>query len=179
MILYIHGFRTTTNSHKSKLLKKQYKKDIFLADHPPQPKKAIKYLEEIIKSKNITAIIASSIGGFYATYLSEKYNLKTILINPSVKPYNTTIRYVGVNTTDNNTKFTWKKKHLSDLKEFKVSSINIENYFVFLQKGDDVLDYEIALKRYNGSRFIIEEDGTHRFEKFERHFDKINRFIDN
>jgi predicted esterase YcpF (UPF0227 family) len=34
-------------------------------------------------------LVGSSLGGFYSLYLSNKYNLKAILINPSITPHRT------------------------------------------------------------------------------------------
>jgi len=179
LILYIHGFRTTKNSHTSRLLKKYFKSKIILAQYPIKPKDAIKYLENIIKTKNITSIIASSLGGFYATFLSNKYNLKTILINPSVNPYKTTKEYLGKNTTHDGMQFKWKKKYLKQLEKLNVKQKNLKhkNFYLLLQKADTVLNYKIARKRYNKGQFLIEKQGSHRFENLDRHFNSICSFI--
>ena len=177
MILYIHGFRTTKISYKAGLLKGHFKDRIYVADHPVQPKKAIEYLEDVIQKKRIKGIISSSLGGYYATYLSEKYNLKTVLINPSVKPYETTRKYLGINTKPNNETFEWKEKHLEQLKELYVSKPTQENYFLFLQMADDIINYKVALDFYKGSRMVVEEGGNHRFKGFDRYFDTISSFF--
>jgi len=178
VILYIHGFRTTNNSYTSKILKKYFKKNIILADHPTQPKDAIKYLENLIESNNITLLIASSLGGYYATYLSEKYSLKTVLINPSVNPYKTTKTYLGQNTTQDGVKFLWKKKSLKQLEKFKIKQkhLHSQRFLLFLQKADKVLNYKVALKRYPKAKKIVEKGGTHRFENLERHLKSISLF---
>ena len=178
MILYIHGFRTTIESHKANILKAHYHSDnIFIADHSLIPAQAIQDLETIIEEQKITSIIASSLGGYYATYLSEKYNLKTVLINPSVTPYKTLSRYIGENERQDGVKFIWKEEHLTMLEKFKVEKPTLQNYFLFLQKGDEVLDYRIAHNFYKGSKLIIEEGGNHRFEDFERFFDEVTEFL--
>jgi predicted esterase YcpF (UPF0227 family) len=178
LILYIHGFRTTVESHKAKILKEHYHLDnIFIADHSLIPTEAIQELEKIIETKNITAIIASSLGGYYATYLSEKYNLKTVLINPSITPYKTLTKALGENERQDGFKFIWKEEHLTMLEQFKVKNPTLDNYFLFLQKGDEVLDYRIAEKFYKGSKLIIEEGGNHRFKGFGRFFDDVSKFL--
>ena len=177
MILYIHGFRTTHNSYKANLLKSQYSQKIISSDHSHIPNKAINDLEKIIEEKNVSGIIASSIGGYYATYLSDKYNLKTVLINPSVMPYETTRKYLGDNERQDGVPFIWKEAHLKELEQFKVENIKKDNFFIFLQKGDVVLDYRIALNRYNGSKMVVEDGGNHRFKGFERFFDEVSTFL--
>ncbi len=150
---------------------------IISSDHSYIPNQAIKDLEEIIEKHNIKGIIASSIGGYYATYLSNKYNLKTVLINPSVSPYTTTTKYLGENERQDGVKFIWKKSHLKELKKLRVEKIKKENFFIFLQKGDIVLDYRIALNRYNGSKMVVEDGGNHRFKGFERFFNEVSDFL--
>ncbi len=178
MILYIHGFRTTITSHKAELLTDYYgAENIIIADHSFIPAQAIQDLEKIIEAQNITSIIASSLGGYYATYLSEKYNLKTVLINPSVRPYETLKKAIGQNERQDGIKFTWKEEHLKMLEAFKVTHPTIENYFLFLQKGDEVLDYRIALEFYKGCKLVIEEGGNHRFKGFGRFFDEVGSFL--
>jgi len=177
LILYIHGFRTTNNSYKSQLLKAHYGDKLIASNHSFVPQQAIKDLEKIIEEQNITGIISSSLGGYYATYLSQKYNLKTVLINPSVKPYATTKKYLGENTKDNGEPFVWKAKHLKMLEAFKVEKLNLNNFFLFLQTGDEVLDYRVAQSFYNGAKLVIEENGNHRFKGFERFFDEVLLFL--
>ncbi|MGB5868138.1 MAG: YqiA/YcfP family alpha/beta fold hydrolase [Arcobacteraceae bacterium] len=179
MILYIHGFRTTKTSYTSRLLKKHYQNNIILAQHPIKPKDAIKYLENIIQTKNITSIMASSLGGFYAIYLATKYNLKTVLINPSINPYKTTKTYIGKNITEDGLVFSWKNKHLKQLAQYKVKpkKLNQKIFYIMLQKGDQVLDYKIAKKRFSHAKQKIENGGSHRFDNLKRHFKSISSFI--
>ncbi len=177
MILYIHGFRSTIESHKAKILKKHYKENIIIPDYSIIPQQAIKELEKIIENQNIKGIIASSLGGFYATYLSEKYNLKTVLINPSVKPYLTLKKYIGENEKYNGTPFDWTMEHIEMLSNLKMEKITLENYYIFLQQGDEVLDYRKAEERYRGAKLFIESGGNHRFQNFERFFDDVSLLL--
>ena len=178
MYLYIPGFRATCKSYKSGLFKGHFKENIFISNHPIQPKKAIEYLENIISKKEIKGIIASSLAGYYATYLSEKYNLKAVLINPSVKPYTTTGKYLGLNTRANGEEFIWKEEHLKELEGLKVKKPTLKNYFLLLQSSDNILDYKVALNFYKGCKTIAEDGGNHGFEGLERHLDEITLFLD-
>jgi len=177
LILYIHGFRTTPQSHKADLLKKYFKDSILIADFRVSPDEAIEDLEMLIQKHCITGIIASSLGGFYGTYLSERYNIKAVLINPSTLPYETTRRYLGKNTREDGSTFIWNEKDIKALIPYIISAPTIENYFIFLQTGDEVLDYTVAQKNYIRAKMVIEEGGNHRFEKFERYFDKVSVFF--
>ena len=41
------------------------------------------------------AFVGSSLGGFYATWLAERYDAKAVMINPSVRPFTDLERYLG------------------------------------------------------------------------------------
>ncbi len=178
LLLYVHGFRSTINSAKAKLLKDYYGNNIIIADFSHIPKIAIFQLEKMIEKNNITGIIASSLGGFYATHLSEKYNLKCVLINPSTRPFETLSKFIGANKTYDGELFEWKPEYLDQLSQYAIDKPNTSNYQVFLQRGDEVLDYRIAKRYYDGADITIEDGGNHRFDGFERHFDKVDNFLD-
>ena len=50
-----------------------------------------------LKEFSPSALIGSSLGGFYATYFSEHYNLKCVGINPAVIPPAEMSEYLGEN----------------------------------------------------------------------------------
>ncbi len=177
MILYIHGFRSTPNSDKALLFKAHYGDRVVIADFSYEPEAAIVELEQIMAKNDITGMIASSLGGFYATYLSEKYAVKAVLINPSTKPYETLERYLGTNETHDGALFEWKKEHLVQLEQFAVKAPTTERYALFLQKGDEILDYRAAQRYYAGAETVLEEGGSHRFGGIERHFSRIDHFL--
>jgi len=178
LILYIHGFRTTAASHKARILQDHYPADeLIIADYPIPPLEAIAWFKHVIETKPVTAIIAISLGGYYATFLAEAYRLKAVLINPSVMPYRTLAHAVGTNRREDGTPFVWRDEDMKMLERLKVAAPTPENYFVFLQTGDAVLDYRVAERFYAGSRLLIEEGGSHRFERFERFLDDVSEFL--
>ncbi|HIP62223.1 MAG TPA: hypothetical protein EYG98_06670 [Sulfurovum sp.] len=177
MILYIHGFRTTIDSDKSKQLKFYFKDDIIIADYPSAPQDAIAYLSEMTEKEDITGIIASSLGGFYATYLGARYGLKTVLINPSVEPHNTTRKFLGKVDRMDGTTFPWEEKHLKELSLLWVNNLVTDDYCLFLKRGDVVLDYRVAEDRYAGAQMFIEDGGEHSFVDFDRYIKEAKEFL--
>ena len=177
MLLYIHGFRTTPRSQTSQLLKKHYGEHLLLSDHPFAPDAAIDTIENLLKHHPVTGLIASSLGGYYATYLAEKYEMPAVLINPSTRPFITTRAYLGTNTTYDGETFEWQEHHLKELEKYAIENPHPERYYLCLQKGDAVLDYRIALTYFDGAKVCLEEGGGHHFEGLERHFESIDRFL--
>ena len=63
------------------------------------------------------------------------------------------------------------------LVNYEIEEPNVENLFVLLQEGDEVLDYEEAQEFLEGSKMVVEEGGNHSFEGLDRHFEAIKRFF--
>jgi len=179
MIIYIHGFGSCANSNKTKILKKHFK-DVIALDLPPSPIESIKLLSKYAKPGNL--LIGSSLGGFYTIYLAEKFGLKAVLINPSLKPYKTLKNYVGLQYRYcDNKPFRWKKRYLKELKELKVP-IKRGKYLVLLQSKDEVLNYKKTLKKFKNrpnAKVVVEYGGNHRFENLDEYLCMIEKFKKN
>lgn len=182
MIIYIHGFGSSGEASKAKLLRAycQENKIRFIAPSLPSiPDLAINTLSELIESYSEPVyLMGSSLGGYYALYLSDKYNLKAVLINPAVNAPETLRRALGhgLNYYDNST-YEWNESHLEMLESYEIEEPNLENILLLLQKGDEVLDYEEALDVLEGAKTIVEEGGNHSFEGLDRHLESIKRFF--
>ena len=80
MIIYIHGFGSSGEASKAKMLRAycQENKIRFIAPSLPTiPDLAIKTLSELIESyqdNEPVHLMGSSLGGYYSLYLSDKYN---------------------------------------------------------------------------------------------------------
>jgi predicted esterase YcpF (UPF0227 family) len=180
MIIYIHGFGSSGYGHKAQQFREYFKGEAFIAPSLSYiPELAIRTLEELIESYNgDVKLIGSSLGGFYSLYLSHKYNVQAILINPSIHPYITLQKVLGNAPSfyDEST-FTWMSSHIDMLHKYKVEGICEENIITLLQKGDETLDYREAVKKLPNSKLVIEEGGSHSFDKVERHFTMIKDFF--
>ncbi|MDY0123742.1 YqiA/YcfP family alpha/beta fold hydrolase [Sulfurimonas sp.] len=182
MTIYIHGFGGSGCGVKAELFRTYFKSidEPFIAPSLSYvPNLALKTLEEMIESYGGSVnLIGSSLGGFYAMYLAEKYALKAVLINPSVKPYETLKKVLGMapNFYDESS-FEWRESHIEMLKGYKAEPKKQENFFVLLQKGDELLDYREAVNRLPNAKFAIEEGGSHSFENIEKYFDEIKGYL--
>jgi predicted esterase YcpF (UPF0227 family) len=177
MILYVHGFRSTDKAPKAQILQQHFDKRITLATFSQEPNKAISDLEKQIESLRVDGIIGSSLGGFYAIYLAEKYRLRTVLINPSTRPYETTFRYLGTNTRDDGTSFIWRRKEIDALRHYAVENPSEGTYMLMLKEGDAVLDYRVAQAYLSAEQLVIESGGSHAFENIEDHLESMERFL--
>jgi predicted esterase YcpF (UPF0227 family) len=181
MILYIHGYGGHGLGVKSSQLRLycQSRGIAFLAPSLSYiPDLAIQTLEEIIENlKGNISLVGSSLGGFYAIYLASKYNLKAVLINPSIFPYETLLLTKGMFPHYyDGSHFEWNERHIESLKRYEVEHVVEENFMLLLQKGDETLDYSKAVQKFPNAKLVVEEGGSHSFDGFERYFASIVAF---
>ncbi len=180
MIIYIHGFASSSNSNKVKLLSNSFEK-VKSIDLSHRPSKAIQQLITLIeqqKNKRKILLVGSSLGGFYALYLSKMFDLSTVLVNPSMKPYETLKHHVGTEVINYSTgkSFLFKRNYLDELKEYEVNISDQNKLLLLLQTGDKTLDYKEALSMLSSAKTIVESGGTHQFDMFQNYFGHIRNF---
>ncbi len=186
LVLYIHGFNSSPASYKSRYFKqfldaKHPGNEFICPELPDYPQQAIELLSRIIESSQVQsiALVGSSLGGFYAAWLANKYNLRAVLINPAVNPQELLVDLLGKNTNYySGREYELTREHIEQLKALQVGVIeNIEKFMVLLQTGDEVLDYRLANKKYIQSHLIIEQGGNHSFEDFPLYCEEIYQFL--
>jgi len=184
-LLYIHGFNSSELSHKATLLGDAAKRfgvpDAVISPRLSwQPAQAIKQLEAIIERKQQQGLtlIGSSLGGFYAAYLAEKYKIKAILVNPAVQAPILMKDYLGQQTNPyTNETYELTQTHMLELEQLVVTKPTANLYWLMLQEGDDVLDYQEALKSFpQTAKLTHEKNGDHSFIEFDRFSEEILRF---
>ncbi len=145
------------------------------------PNEAISMLETLIEnSSDKVALIGSSLGGYFSTYLAEKYNLKAVLINPAVKPYELMKKYVDVKLSNYHTdqQYQLKEEHVEQYRALDIEQLQyLENYWLMVQTEDETLDYKAAVQKYKGCRQLVEEGGDHSFQDFDRWLPEIFKFL--
>lgn len=185
-LLFIHGFNSSPLSQKAQQTKAYVEKNLpHVNFHCPQlettPNAVIHQLEQLIKTlpNQHWALIGSSLGGYFATYLSEVHGLKAVLINPAVKPFELLANHIGEQVNPyTNQKYRIEHSYLKDLVKLNKSHITKNNYMVMVQTGDEVLDYQQAVNKFSGCELVVESGGDHRFEHYDDFIPKILSFLD-
>ncbi|HHX34050.1 MAG TPA: esterase [Gammaproteobacteria bacterium] len=184
-VIYIHGFNSSPVSFKAQQLRKAWLQ-LGLAEENLQipalhhhPKRAIEQLQERIEQLPQPVLIGSSLGGYYATYLAEQYHLKALLINPAVRPHHL---FDGFLAEQENlyTGERWclTESHLHGLAALEVPSpSDAERFCVWLQTGDETLNYCLAEQYYCGCSVHIEQGGDHSFQRFVEHLPALFAFV--
>lgn len=185
MIVYLHGFNSSPLSSKARQLG-EYLAQLGREDEyycpalSNSPREAMAELESTLLGcppASIT-LVGSSLGGFYATYLAEKYGWKAVLVNPAVHVHVLLRPALGPQTNwYTGEQWVLTEDHLAELAALDVAQITRpERYLLLLHTGDEVLDYRDAVSYYAGAHQRIEEGGDHGFTEFERHLSTILDF---
>jgi predicted esterase YcpF (UPF0227 family) len=182
MLIYIHGFGSSGKSGKAMLLRKHLLEGVIAPSLPPIPDLAVDTLEQIVsciqQCEAPFFFAGSSLGGYYAAYLADKYDTKAVLINPSVKPYRTLAAHIGLNHSYYDfSDYEFTQKHIDTLRKYDVKNPDPSRYLLLLQTGDEVLDYREAVQKFQGAHIDIEEGGSHGYEDFARKIPLIVDFL--
>lgn len=185
MLIYIHGFNSSSHSGKARelgewLARRGLAETYACPDLPDRPRAAIDLLAELIaRGQGETKLIGSSLGGFYATWLAERFDLKAILVNPCVACHDKLRDQVGVAQQNwhSGARYTFTQAHLDELLDLRVASpTRPERYLLLAETGDAVLDYREAVAYYAGARQIVLDGGDHGFTRFAEYLPAILDF---
>jgi predicted esterase YcpF (UPF0227 family) len=185
MILYLHGFRSSPQSFKARLLSERMHA-MDLSDQyccpqlPASPKAAIELALTLIQDVPVAdlTLIGSSLGGFYANWLAEKIGCRACLLNPAVQPPRDLEKYVGVTTAyHSNEVFEFKSEYIDELKALIVDKITMpERYYLIAATGDEVLDWREMSEHYVGARQCVIQGSDHGITEFEQYVDEVLQF---
>ena len=172
-LIYIHGFNSSPASLKARELVAVCAQQ-GLADRlrvpalHHDPRRAIAQLEAEIAMAERPVLVGSSLGGYYATFLAERHGLKALLINPAVRVQRYFAGYLGPQRNYYSGE-SWEltAEHVAALAEFEVAPPRDPARFrVWLQTGDETLDYRDAADYYRLCTLEIEEGGDHGYQGF-------------
>ena len=184
MLLYIHGFNSSAQSHKARLTRERMAMlgraaEFACPDLDHRPLRAIAQLEALIAEAGDApvSVIGSSLGGYYATHLSERHGLKTVLLNPAVRPYERLREALGLQCNlYSGAQYEFTAQHVAELESLEVPRVTPGRYLLIVTTGDEVLDYRMAVSRYAGSEQIVIEGGDHGFSSFAEHLVPVLRY---
>jgi predicted esterase YcpF (UPF0227 family) len=187
MILYLHGFRSSPRSFKARVVQERLKAagreaELVCPQLPASPKEAMELALGLVEPYPASelAIVGSSLGGFYATWLAERLGCRAALLNPAVNPLKDLDKHVGVTTAwHSHEPFEFKREYIDELAALRVESITRpERYFLLAATGDEVLDYRDMVAHYPGARQHIIEGSDHAISEFPQYVDEVLAFCE-
>ena len=123
-------------------------------------------------------LVGSSLGGFYATVLAERYKLKAVVINPAVHPGLLLKAELGTQKnfySDDTYEFT--QQHLDELHALDMLVLqHPENIFLMQEKGDEIINWKNTTAFYRDCHQLVFLGGDHSFTRFADVLELIDRF---
>ena len=186
-LLYLHGFRSSPKSFKAQRLA------AWLAEHrpevqwwcpqlPPSPRAAMALIDAGVSGwpGASSAVLGSSLGGYYATALAEASGWPAVVMNPAIHPARDLAAHVGEQTAFHTpgARFNFRAEHLDELRWMMPASITRpERYFALIAKGDELLSWQEMGQRYAGAPMRLIEGSDHALSDFDEHLPLILRFL--
>jgi predicted esterase YcpF (UPF0227 family) len=189
-LLYLHGFRSSPQSAKARMVAERVRiqhpsVEWYCPQLPPSPREAMAMVTAHTAAwpRAGMAVIGSSLGGFYATWVAQQTSCKAVLLNPAVAPARDLSRHIGQQTAwhDPSESFYFRPEYVDELRaldaEARAAGPVPEPFFAIVAKGDEVLDWREMVGRYPGARVKLLEGGDHALSDFEDHLDEVIAFL--
>ena len=186
-LLYLHGFRSSPQSFKARRLHEWLqlqRPDVhwWCPQLPASPAEAMALVFEGLRDwpKQGSAVLGSSLGGFYASLVAEATGWPAVLMNPAVKPARDLAGWVGKQRQfhDAGQTLHFKPEHIAELQVLDIHSLTQpERYLPLIAKGDEQLSWQEMSARYPGTRQRLVEGSDHGLSDFEDHLPHILRFL--
>jgi predicted esterase YcpF (UPF0227 family) len=183
VIVYLHGFNSTPASRKARELEQ------YLADRgrghrfrcpqlPHRPEDAIAIAEQaIVAAAEPVTLVGSSLGGYYATWLAERHDLRAVLLNPACYPHRDLRALLGrQRNLYSGEEYELTAAHLDAWARMFVAEPTPTRYLLIVETADELLDYREAVGRYRGAEQIVVEGGDHMLQSYVQHLPRIARF---
>ncbi len=186
-LLYLHGFRSSPQSAKAQKVAARVRErhpevTWWCPQLPPSPREAMAQVMQGIAGwpKASMAVIGSSLGGFYATWVAQQTGCRAVLLNPAVFPARDLASYIGEQTNfhDPEQHFFFQPAFIDELAALDAGALaDPARFFAIIAKGDEVLDWHEMTARYAGARQRVLARGDHALSDFDEHLDAVMAFI--
>lgn len=185
MILYLHGFRSSPRSTKARQLEARLRARGLDAGFrcpqlPVSPREASRLIESIAAERGDgpLALIGSSLGGYYATWLAERVDCRVVLLNPAVQPDRDLLRHLGVQTVYHaDETVDVKPVFIEELQALRVGPITRpERWLLVAATGDELLDWHEMTARYPDARRRVIAGSDHGLSDFADYIDDVIDF---
>ncbi|MGC3872583.1 YqiA/YcfP family alpha/beta fold hydrolase [Halomonas sp. GXIMD04776] len=183
-VLYLHGFNSGSESPKAQLMQAACKRIIHHGEPLPcsapqlshRPREALESAQSALEALGSNVLlVGSSMGGFLATCLAERFDLAAVLLNPAVQPARLVDELLGTDFVNEYTgeHFTVEAAHHDELATMMPTRLEPQRYLLLLGTADETLDCREAFKAYAGCRTLIEPGGDHGFSRVKDHLPAI------
>ncbi|MDR0203430.1 MAG: esterase [Delftia acidovorans] len=186
-LLYLHGFRSSPQSNKARILAdhiatKHSQVRWWCPQLPPSPREATALIAEGIANwpRQNMAVVGSSLGGYYASWVAQLARCKSVMINPAVNPARDLERHIGEqsNWHDPEDVFYFRPEYIDELRQLDTRDLTAAApEMVLIAEGDEVLDWREMSERYPHALQLVQENGDHALSNFPEYLERIDEFL--
>jgi hypothetical protein len=186
-LLYLHGFRSSPKSFKAQRLAAWLtarRPDVhwWCPQLPPSPRAAMALVMDGIRGwpADGSAVLGSSLGGFYATAVAQATGWPAVVMNPAVDPARDLAAYIGEQTAfhDPTEHFFFRREYVDELRVLHAGPLaHPEALLAVIAQGDELLDWREMAARYAGARLHLIPGSDHALSDFDAHLNLILDFL--
>lgn len=193
-LLYLHGFRSSPQSAKAlqvaARVRAQHPGVVWCCPQlPPSPREAAGLIAHLTAGwpGERSAVIGSSLGGFYARWQSLRAGWRAVLLNPAPFPQRDLAKYIGEHPVWQNPgeRIFFQPGYVDELQALAADIDRLapghpatpERLLALISERDEVLDWrEMAAFCSGGAQRRLPE-GDHAISDFDAHIDAIVDFL--
>jgi predicted esterase YcpF (UPF0227 family) len=186
-LLYLHGFRSSPQSTKARQVAawmQTHRPDVqwWCPQLPPSPRAAMALIADGTADwpAASSAVIGSSLGGFYATALAERRGCRAVLLNPAVDPARDLAGATAPTTAwHSDEPFVFRAEYVDELRRIAppATLTDASRYLAVIAKDDEVLSWQEMSARYAGCRVRLVEGSDHALSDFAAHLPALLAFL--
>ena len=185
-LLYLHGFRSSPQSAKARLtathVAERHPGVVFWCPQlPPSPRETMALVACGIAAwpRERMAVIGSSLGGYYASWVAQQALCPSVLLNPAVDPARDLARHIGEQTAwhDPGERFFFRPEFIAELRALDARGLPPGGpELLIAAQGDEVLDWREMVARYPHATQRVLPGGEHALNDYPAHLDEVMRF---
>lgn len=193
-VLYLHGFRSSPGSAKAlrmgeQVAARQPQVHWCCPQLPPSPREAATLILALTAHwpPEHMAVIGSSLGGFYARWLSLQRRCRAVLLNPAPFPQRDLARHIGEHPVWQNPqeRIFFLPEYVQELASLS-SDIDAlspqfpatpQRLFALISDKDEVLDSAEMRVFCEGATMRRLPEGDHAISDFDQHLDALFDFL--
>ena len=175
-LLYLHGFRSSPQSTKARIVEAWVQRhrpalDWWCPQLPPSPRDAMAQIEHGLRDWPVDrlAVIGSSLGGYYAHAVACRTGCRAVLLNPAVDPARDLAAHIGATTSwHSDEPFYFRPEFIQELRALEAGEPEApERVLAIIAKGDEVLDWREMHARHRHGRVVLLDGSDHALSGFE------------
>lgn len=171
--IYLHGFLSSPNSNKGRLLKRSHESAGIQFIAPElylQPNEVQSLLKKIVsEAEKPVNVIGSSLGGLYAAWAAENLNInRVVLLNPALGNWGPVDSEPGWYPIEGSEKKMYVgPSFLEKVIEMLPATLTCpERYLGVFGQKDETLDWKVGASKFNETNQIILAQADHRLSNF-------------